>query len=87
MICQSVRLLQNHSDVRDELRSKFQHIVVDEYQDVNTASRMLLRELSDAGRGLWVVGDQRQAIYRFRGAAPINLDAFPTDFPKARELP
>ena len=45
LISRSVTLLQNHSDVRDALRNHYKHIVVDGYQDVNTASRMLLREL------------------------------------------
>jgi len=69
LISRSVTLLQDHVDVREAFRKQYEHIVVDEYQDVNTASRMLLRHLAGAGGGLWVVGDQLQAIYRFRGAA------------------
>jgi DNA helicase II / ATP-dependent DNA helicase PcrA len=87
LIKKSVTLLTKHSDIREALRKQYGHIVVDEYQDVNTASRMLLRELAGSGEGLWVVGDQLQAIYRFRGAAPGNLDAFAQDFPGARVLP
>lgn len=87
LISRSVGLLAQHSDVRDALRKRYQHIVVDEYQDVNTASRMLLRHLAGDGSGLWVVGDQLQAIYRFRGAAPANMDAFAQDFPLAAEVP
>lgn len=87
LISRSVTLLQRHSDIRDALRNQYKYLVVDEYQDVNTASRMLLRELAGTGAGLWVVGDQLQAIYRFRGAAPANIDAFTQDFPLARVLP
>jgi len=87
LISRSVNLLQNHPDIRDALRNHYKHIVVDEYQDVNTASRMLLRELAGTGTGLWVVGDQLQAIYRFRGAAPANMDAFTQDFPGAKVVP
>jgi superfamily I DNA/RNA helicase len=87
LISRSVTLLQTHPDVRDTLRNQYRHIVVDEYQDVNTASRILLREIAGAGTGLWVVGDQLQAIYRFRGAAPANMDAFALDFPGASISP
>ena len=83
LIFKSVILLRKHPDVRSDVRNKYQHVLVDEYQDVNTASRLLLRELAGSGEGLWVVGDARQAIYRFRGAAPINMHLFTTDFPGA----
>src|SRR5205814_2294233 len=56
----------------------------DEYQDVNRASGWLLREIAGAGSGLWVVGDVRQAIYRWRGAAPSNMRLFMEDFPGAK---
>jgi len=53
---------------------------------VNRASAVLLREIAGDGRGLWVVGDARQSIYRFRGAAPVNMRLFPQDFPGGRVL-
>ncbi|MCC6630137.1 MAG: UvrD-helicase domain-containing protein [Chloroflexi bacterium] len=83
LIAKAVRLLRAHPDVRDEVRRSYRHVLVDEYQDVNRASGLLLRELAGAGAGLWVVGDARQAIYRFRGAAPANMRLFPQDFPGA----
>ncbi len=86
LIFKSVILLREHPDVRTDVRDKYQHVLVDEYQDVNTASRLLLRELAGSGAGLWVVGDSRQAIYRFRGAAPVNMRLFTTDFPKAKKV-
>jgi len=86
LIFKSVILLREHPDVRSDVRDQYQHVLVDEYQDVNTASRLLLRELAGSGAGLWVVGDARQAIYRFRGAAPINLRFFTTDFPEANKV-
>src|SRR5205823_3495252 len=87
LIAKAVRLLAEHQDVRDEVRRARVHILVDEYQDVNRASGKLLRELAGAGAGLWVVGDARQSIYRFRGASPQNLRAFSHDFPGAKILP
>ncbi|HZS04815.1 MAG TPA: ATP-dependent helicase [Blastocatellia bacterium] len=91
----AVRLLRQHADVREKLRTRFRHILVDEYQDVNSASRQMLKLLTKNetsfgadGDGLWVVGDLRQAIYRFRGAAPENMTLFATeDFPHAKTIP
>jgi superfamily I DNA/RNA helicase/Zn-dependent peptidase ImmA (M78 family)/CRISPR/Cas system-associated exonuclease Cas4 (RecB family) len=84
LIFKAVKLLRDHKDVREKLQEKYEHILVDEYQDVNTGSRMMLKLLAGNGRGLWVVGDLRQAIYRFRGAAPVNMRLLTTeDFPDA----
>ncbi|MPZ13594.1 MAG: AAA family ATPase [Chloroflexi bacterium] len=84
LIFKAVVLLRSNPDVRDALRRTFAHVLVDEYQDVNRASGLLLREVTGAGDGLWVVGDARQAIYRFRGAAPTNMRLFTEDFPGAK---
>lgn len=84
LIFKSVRLLRENSVVRQQVCQKFKHILVDEYQDVNRASGVLLKEIAGDGQGLWVVGDARQAIYRFRGAAPANMELFGEDFPRAR---
>jgi DNA helicase-2/ATP-dependent DNA helicase PcrA len=79
LIARAVALLRAHPDVRAAVRQTYGHVLVDEYQDVNRASAILLRELAGDGRGLWIVGDARQAIYRFRGAAPVNMRLFATD--------
>lgn len=85
LVALPVILLQDHPAVRDELRGRYQHILVDEYQDVNRSSVRLLQLLSDGGRNLWAVGDARQAIYRFRGASSFNMARFATqDFPGAK---
>lgn len=83
LIARSIDLLRENVGVRASLRRQYQHVLVDEYQDVNRASGLLLRELAGDGAGLWVVGDARQAIYRFRGASPINMTRFGRDFPGA----
>ena len=72
LVNRPVQILRKHPDVRDELRAQYQHLLVDEYQDVNRASALLVKELAGEGERLWVVGDARQSIYRFRGAAPDN---------------
>ena len=60
---------------------------MDEFQDVNRASGVLLRELARSTRNVWVVGDANQAIYGFRGASPANISQFEQDFPGAVVLP
>lgn len=86
LISRSVELLRMRPDVRDLVRETHVHVLVDEYQDVNRAGGVLLREIAGAGEGLWAVGDARQAIYRFRGAAPRNVRLFREDFAGARVL-
>ena len=56
LINRPVEILRNHSDVCNELRIQYRHLLVDEYQDVNRASALLLKELSGEGEKLWVVG-------------------------------
>lgn len=87
LIARAVALLRDTaSNAGDVTRATYQHILIDEYQDVNRASAVLLREIAGDGDKLWVVGDARQSVYRFRGAAPINMQIFPRDFPGARVL-
>jgi DNA helicase II / ATP-dependent DNA helicase PcrA len=81
LIAKTVQLLADHADIRQDIRKTFRHVLVDEYQDVNRACALLLKQLAGDGEGLWVVGDARQSIYRFRGAAPENITWFSSDFP------
>ena len=87
LLFRAVRLLSENDDVRQQQRNQYKHILVDEYQDVNVASRILLKLLAGDGSGLWVVGDARQAIYRFIGASPTNILLLTTeDFPDAQTI-
>jgi DNA helicase II / ATP-dependent DNA helicase PcrA len=67
-----------------ELLDRFAHISVDEYQDVNTAQYLLIRELAGTSPNLCAVGDADQAIYAFRGAQVKNFLNFQQDFPDAK---
>jgi DNA helicase II / ATP-dependent DNA helicase PcrA len=87
LILKTIILLRDHPEVGEAMRAQYAHILVDEYQDVNRASGILLKLLAGDGKNLWVVGDARQSIYRFRGASPENIRAFETDFPGAKRLP
>ncbi|CUR57390.1 DNA/RNA helicase, superfamily I [metagenome] len=66
---------------RDELRARFQHVFVDEYQDTDPGQVALLRAIAGDGRNLTVVGDPHQSIYAFRGADVSGLLDFPREFP------
>jgi DNA helicase-2/ATP-dependent DNA helicase PcrA len=70
-----VELVKNNPDVKQYVAG-FSHILVDEFQDVNSASSALLRAICSTGTDVWVVADQRQSIYRFRGAEPLNVSNF-----------
>jgi superfamily I DNA/RNA helicase/Zn-dependent peptidase ImmA (M78 family) len=79
-----VLLLEGDEAVRAQLESDYDHILVDEYQDVNRSSVRLLAALKPTGNNLWVVGDAKQSIYRFRGASSFNMSRFGReDFPSA----
>lgn len=80
------QLLRSNDDVRQRIRSEFTHVLVDEYQDVSRATALLLRQLCGEANPPWVVGDARQAIYRFRGAAPSNVARFEEDFQGSRRF-
>jgi DNA helicase II / ATP-dependent DNA helicase PcrA len=84
LVLLSAHILEQNTDIRREYQNRFKHILVDEYQDVNSASARLLRALSRPGADVWVVADQRQSIYRFRGAAPTDVQRFPAEFSGAR---
>ncbi len=84
LVAKPVRLVETDAEVRMALKARHQHVLVDEYQDVNRASVRLLKAIVGDGRNLWVVGDARQSIYRFRGASATNMAQFSKDFPGAQ---
>jgi DNA helicase II / ATP-dependent DNA helicase PcrA len=66
--------------IADEVAARFDHVLVDEYQDTNRLQASILMRLKPDGRGLTVVGDDAQAIYSFRAATVRNILDFPTQF-------
>lgn len=70
----------------DEIGGKWDHVLVDEYQDTNRLQATILAGLKPAGRGLTVVGDDAQAIYSFRAATVRNILDFPKEFSPAAEI-
>jgi len=83
LLSRLVELFEKAPDVLQKYRARFQHVLVDEFQDTNQVQYRLLKMLAGDGRGLCVVGDDDQAIYRWRGADVSNLLTFPDDFPGA----
>jgi superfamily I DNA/RNA helicase len=79
LVALPVRLLEGDDDVRTRLTRTYDHVLVDEYQDVNRASVRLLAALRPDGENFWAVGDARQSIYRFRGASSFNMARFGTE--------
>ncbi len=84
LIYRLVLLLERDTETASRLRTRFQWIMVDEYQDVNFAQYRLLQLLAGNNHpNLFVVGDPNQAIYGFRGADVTFIRRFPEDFPRA----
>jgi superfamily I DNA/RNA helicase len=71
-----VRLLESVPSIRKHFQESYEHVLVDEYQDVNRSSVRLLTALRGGGENLWAVGDVKQSIYRFRGASSFNISRF-----------
>lgn len=83
IIVKTVELFRNCPEILDSYQERFQYIMVDEYQDTNTAQFELVRLLAQKYRNLCVVGDDDQSIYRFRGANIRNILDFEKYFPEA----
>jgi superfamily I DNA/RNA helicase len=78
-----VTLMENHAHIQAHFRALYDHVLVDEYQDVNRSSVRLLMALCGNGENLWAVGDPKQSIYRFRGASSFSMSRFGClDFPE-----
>lgn len=86
LIMKTVELLQSDPEVKNYYQERFHYIMVDEYQDTNTAQFELIRLLAGKYQNLCVVGDDDQSIYKFRGANIYNILNFEKHFPNARVI-
>ena len=92
LILNTVKVLQRFPEAKARMRSRFKHILVDEYQDTNHAQYILVRELTGSIEDglppaeLCVVGDADQSIYGFRGATIRNILQFEVDYPNATTI-
>ena len=86
LIMKTVELFQACPDVLEYFQERFKYIMVDEYQDTNTAQFKFVSLLAGKYRNLCVVGDDDQSIYRFRGSKPEIMLGFEKDYPNAKRI-
>ena len=86
LLLKVVELLSGYENVKDIYSDRFRHILVDEYQDTNRAQYLIVQLLSSKHRNIFVVGDDDQSIYGFRGADINNILDFEKDFPDVKTV-
>jgi DNA helicase II / ATP-dependent DNA helicase PcrA len=82
----ATQLLQQNPSISEKYAHRFQHVLVDEFQDTNIAQYELLRHLAAYHKNVFVVGDEDQSIYRWRGADYRNVLRFEKDYPKCEKI-
>ncbi len=83
LIMKPVLLFQKHKDILEHYQNRWQYILIDEYQDTNYSQYRMAKLLAAKHRNVFVVGDDAQAIYGFRGANLQNILDFEKDYPEA----
>ena len=86
LLMKTALLLRQHPDVLKKYQQRYLHILVDEFQDTNAAQYELLRLLTAENRSLFVVGDEDQSIYSWRGADSRHVKRFREDYPEAQVI-
>jgi len=86
LLLRTIELFREHSDVAEAYSSRCEHLLVDEYQDTNRPQYLLIRQLSAVHGNVFVVGDEDQSIYRFRGAEIRNILEFERDHDETRVI-
>ncbi|MFK7790680.1 MAG: ATP-dependent helicase, partial [Phycisphaeraceae bacterium] len=81
LMLKTVQLMRQHPDVLDELRSRFQYVLIDEYQDTNHAQFMIANALASGHKNIMATGDPDQSIYGWRGANIRNILEFEDHYP------
>ena len=80
------RLFRGHPDILAAWQKRFSYLLVDEFQDISPLQYEILRMLAEPERNLFIVGDDDQSIYRFRGASPEIMLRFPGQYPEAKQV-
>lgn len=86
LMTKTLELLTQRQDILNGWRNRFRYILVDEFQDINPLQYQIIRLLAAPLNNLFVVGDDDQSIYRFRGAKPEIMLGFPKDYPGAEQI-
>ena len=79
-------LLKEREDIRKAWQQKFPYILIDEFQDINKIQYEIVKMLAGETKNLFIVGDDDQSIYKFRGARPELMLNFPKDFENTRQV-
>ena len=86
MLVYTYELLKERPDILAMWQKKYQYILIDEFQDINRIQYEIIRMLAGKPANLFIVGDDDQSIYRFRGARPEIMLGFPEDYPTAKRI-
>ena len=86
LLLKELELFKNHPEIRKKWQAKFEHILIDEYQDTNAVQYNIVKLLVNAKKNICVVGDDWQSIYSWRGADFTNILNFERDFPGAKVI-
>jgi DNA helicase-2/ATP-dependent DNA helicase PcrA len=84
LLVETVRLFEQHPTVLERYQERYRFLLADEYQDTNRAQYVLLKQLAAKHHNIFVVGDEDQSVYAFRGADIRNILSFERDYPKAQ---
>lgn len=87
MIYRLVKLMETNETAKKELNNRIDHLVVDEYQDINQLQESLIRLISEGCKTLCVVGDDDQCIYNWRGSTVYNIINFKKNYPNVTRIP
>lgn len=83
MLVMCYELFTQRPDILEAWQKKYQYILIDEFQDINRVQYEIVRMLAKPDNNLFIVGDDDQSVYRFRGAKPEIMLGFPKDYPEA----
>ena len=86
MVCKCYKLLTDNPAVLEECRNIFKYIMIDEFQDINPIQYEVIKLIAAPLNNLFIVGDDDQAIYGFRGAKPEIMLNFNNEFPEAKQV-
>lgn len=87
LIVKTIEVLQKNNKLKEQYRNRYKYIMIDEYQDTNDAQYLLVKELHESNKNdLFVIGDEDQSIYSFRGANVYNILNFEKDFPITNKI-
>jgi DNA helicase-2/ATP-dependent DNA helicase PcrA len=84
LLLRAYELWRDHPDLLTHYRERFQHVLVDEFQDTNTIQYQWVRLLSSGQGDVFIVGDDDQCVYGWRGSKVENIQRFAEDFPGAK---